>query len=148
MKYIGLYLAAVLLLCLAPMPYGYFTLVRILATVVFGLYAYRCYVAKKEAFTWVFVTLALLFQPFAKVGLGRTVWNIIDVIVAIGLIALFFWERNERKKVETGNVSIAPKDSVKIENDEGNRIMFKLEGTQRPGCFLCQACLPSSNMYL
>ena len=132
MKYIPLYLAAVLLLCLAPMPYGYFTLVRILATVVFGLYAYRCYVAKKEAFTWVFVTLALLFQPFAKVGLGRTVWNIIDVIVAIGLIALFFWERNERKKVEKGNVSIAPKDSVKIENDEGNRIMFKLEGKLAP----------------
>ena len=132
MKYIGLYLAAVLLLCLAPMPYGYFTLVRILATVVFGLYAYRCYVAKKEAFTWVFVTLALLFQPFAKVGLGRTVWNIIDVIVAIGLIVLFFWERNERKKVEKGNVSIAPKDSVKIENDEGNRIMFKLEGKLAP----------------
>ena len=132
MKYIGLYLAAVLLLCLAPMPYGCFTLVRILATVVFGLYAYRCYVAKKEAFTWVFVTLALLFQPFAKVGLGRTVWNIIDVIVAIGLIVLFFWERNERKKVEKGNVSIAPKDSVKIENDEGNRIMFKLEGKLAP----------------
>lgn len=132
MKYVPLYLAAVLLLCLAPMPYGYFTLVRILATVVFGLYAYRCYVAKKEAFTWVFVTLALLFQPFAKVGLGRTVWNIIDVIVAIGLIALFFWERNERKKVEKGNVSIAPKDSVKIKNDEGNRIMFKLEGKLAP----------------
>lgn len=132
MKYVPLYLAAVLLLCLAPMPYGYFTLVRILATVVFGLYAYRCYVAKKEAFTWVFVTLALLFQPFAKVGLGRTVWNIIDVIVAIGLIALFFWERNERKKVEKGNVSIAPKDSVKIENDEGNRIIFKLEGKLAP----------------
>ena len=132
MKYVPLYLAAVLLLCLAPMPYGYFTLVRTLATVVFGLYAYRCYVAKKEAFTWVFVTLALLFQPFAKVGLGRTVWNIIDVIVAIGLIVLFFWERNERKKVEKGNVSIAPKDSVKKENDEGNRIMFKLEGKLAP----------------
>lgn len=132
MKYVPLYLAVVLLLCLAPMPYGYFTLVRILATVVFGLYAYRCYVAKKEAFTWVFVTLALLFQPFAKVGLGRTVWNIIDVIVAIGLIVLFFWERNERKKVEKGNVSITPKDSIKIENDEGNRIMFKLEGKLAP----------------
>lgn len=91
MKYVPLYLAAVLLLCLAPMPYGYFTLVRILATVVFGLYAYKCYVAKKEGLTWVFVTLALLFQPFAKVGLGRTIWNIIDVIVAIGLIVLFFW---------------------------------------------------------
>ena len=76
MKYVPLYLAAVLLICLAPMPYGYYTLVRFLATVVFGIYAYRCYMVKKEGMTWVFVTLALLFQPFAKVALGRDIWNI------------------------------------------------------------------------
>jgi hypothetical protein len=48
MKYLPLYLAAVLLLCLAPMPYGYFTLVRVLATVVFGIYAYRCFAVKRK----------------------------------------------------------------------------------------------------
>ena len=132
MKYVPLYLAAVLLLCLAPMPYGYFTLVRILATVVFGLYAYRCFVAKKEGLTWVFVTLALLFQPFAKVGLGRTVWNIIDVIVAIGLIAMFFWEWNKNKIVEKGKTPISPDDSIKIENIKDNRYEFKLEGKLAP----------------
>ena len=132
MKYVPLYLAAVLLLCLAPMPYGYFTLVRILATVVFGLYAYRCFVAKKEGLTWVFVTLALLFQPFAKVGLGRTVWNIIDVIVAIGLIAMFFWEWNKSKIVEKGRTPINPNGSIKIENVEDNRFEFKLEGKLAP----------------
>ena len=116
MKYIPLYLSAVLLLCLAPMPYGYYTLVRILATVVFCIYAYKCYVAKKEGMTWVFVTLALLFQPFAKVGLGRTVWNIIDVIVAIGLIVLFFMEWKESKKTEKGKPSVSPIDNLKIEN--------------------------------
>ena len=132
MKYVPLYLAAVLLLCLAPMPYGYFTLVRILATVVFGIYAYRCFLTKKEGLTWVFVTLALLFQPFAKVGLGRTVWNIIDVIVAIGLIALFFWEWNKSKIVEKKNAPIPPIDSIKIEKAEDNRIEFKLEGKLAP----------------
>lgn len=132
MKYIPLYLAAVLLLCLAPMPYGYFTLVRVLATVVFGLYAYRCYMAKKEGMTWVFVTLALLFQPFAKVGLGRTIWNIIDVIVAIGLIILFFWEWKGGKKIGKGNVPIPPSDNLKVENVDDNRIEFKLEGKLSP----------------
>ena len=132
MKYVPLYLAAVMLLCLAPMPYGYFTLVRILATVVFGVYAYRCYLAKKEGLTWMFVTLALLFQPFAKVGLGRTVWNVIDVIVAIGLIAMFFWEWNKNKIVEKGRTPIPPIDSIKIENAEDNRIEFKLEGKLAP----------------
>ncbi len=132
MKYVPLYLAAVLLLCLAPMPYGYFTLVRILATVVFGLYAYKCYVAKKEGLTWVFVTLALLFQPFAKVGLGRTIWNIIDVIVAIGLIVLFFWEWKKGKKTGKGNVPIPPSNNIKIEDVEDNRFEFKLEGKLAP----------------
>ena len=132
MKYVPLYLAAVLLLCLAPMPYGYYTLVRFLATVVFGIYAYRCYMAKKEAMTWVFVTLALLFQPFAKVALGREIWNIVDVIVAIGLIALFFWERNEEKKVGKANTPITPNENLKIENTEDNRIEFKLEGKLAP----------------
>ena len=132
MKYVPLYLAVVLLLCLAPMPYGYFTLVRILATVVFGIYAYRCFLAKKEGLTWAFVTLALLFQPFAKVGLGRTVWNVIDVIVAIGLIALFFWEWNKSKIVEKKNTPIPPIDSIKLENTEDNRIEFKLEGKLAP----------------
>jgi hypothetical protein len=33
----------------------------------------------------VFGTLALLFQPFAKIALGRGMWNLVDVVVAIWL---------------------------------------------------------------
>ena len=32
---------------------------------------------------------ALLFQPFVKVALGRTMWNVVDVAVAILLIVLW-----------------------------------------------------------
>lgn len=88
--------------------------------------------AKKEGMTWLFVTLALLFQPFAKVGLGRTIWNIIDVIVAIGLIILFFWEWKGGKKIGKGNVPIPPSDNLKVENVDDNRIEFKLEGKLSP----------------
>ena len=132
MNYVPLYLAAVLLLCLAPMPYGYYTLVRVIATVVFGIYAYKCYVAKKEGLTWVFVTLALLFQPFAKIALGRVIWNVIDVIVAIGLIVLFFWDWKRGNKVEKSYVPISPNDSIKVESNKDNRIEFKLEGKLAP----------------
>ena len=128
MKYIPLYLAAALLLCLAPMPYGYFTLVRFLATVVFGVYAYKYYAAKKEGLTWVFVTLALLFQPFAKVGLGRTIWNIIDVVVAIGLVVLFFMEWKKGGKSPKDNTPIPPKDPSMLGSGADNLIEFKLEG--------------------
>ena len=93
MKHIYIILAAMMLLCLAPMPYGYYMLVRFVAMVVFGVMAYKYYQEKKEILAWVFGILALLFQPFAKIALGRLIWNIVDVLVAIGLIILFFVEK-------------------------------------------------------
>lgn len=86
-----------LLLCLAPMPYGYYSFIRVSALVVFGVLAYKYYNEKKEMLAWTFGFLAVLFQPFAKVALGRVVWNIVDVIVAIGLLILFFYERKSQQ---------------------------------------------------
>lgn len=97
-KQIFLALAALLLLCLAPMPYGYYQLVRFVAMVAFGVMAYKYHEEKKDVLMVVFGALALLFQPFFKVALGRTMWNIVDVIVAIGLIALFFYETKREKE--------------------------------------------------
>lgn len=55
--------------------------------------AYRYYVQHKIALTITFASLALLFQPFIKIALGRTMWNIVDVIVAILLVVLWVKER-------------------------------------------------------
>ena len=95
MKQIYLLLSALLLLCLAPMPYGYYQLVRFVAMVVFGVMAYKYYEEKNNVLSITFVSLALLFQPFFKIVLGRTMWNVVDVAVAIGLIFLYLKERNQ-----------------------------------------------------
>ncbi len=47
MKHVYLILAAMMLLCLTPMPYGYFQLVRFVATVAFGIMAYQYYMKQK-----------------------------------------------------------------------------------------------------
>lgn len=86
-----------LLLCIAPMPYGYYQLVRFVAMVVFGVMAYKYYEEKKSVLAITFGALALLFQPFIKVALGRTMWNVVDVAVAIGLIVLFMIEKGRDK---------------------------------------------------
>lgn len=93
MKQVYLILAAMMLLCLAPMPYGYYILVRYVAMVVFAVMAYQFYNQNKEGLAVVCGALALLFQPFIKIALGRTMWNVVDVIVAIGLVVLFLVER-------------------------------------------------------
>ena len=89
MKQVSAVLSLLLLLCLAPMPYGYYQLVRFVAMVVFGVMAYKYYEEKENVLAITFGALALLFQPFIKVALGRTMWNVVDVVVAIGLIVLF-----------------------------------------------------------
>ena len=98
MMYIYLLLAALLLLCLAPMPYGYYQLVRFVSMVAFAVMAYQFYNEKREGWAICFGTLALLFQPFVKIVLGRTMWNIVDVVVAIILLFMAFNEKNGKDK--------------------------------------------------
>ena len=85
-----LVLAALLLLCLANMPYGFYQLVRFVAMVSFIYFSYEYFKNKQDKFGFVFVVLAILFQPFLKITLGRTIWNILDVMVAIWLVWLAF----------------------------------------------------------
>lgn len=131
MKQVYLILAAMMLLCLAPMPYGYFQLVRFLATLAFGVMAFRYYQERKEWLAYSCGTLALLFQPFYKIALGRTVWNIVDVIVAVGLIALFFYEQKKGDgKTEIKNTT--PPINIIGEPVESNSFEFTLQGKLGP----------------
>ena len=90
MKHILLILAALLLLCLAPLPYGFYQLVRFVMMVAFAVMAYMYYEEKKTEWAVVFGALALLFQPLLKISLGRTLWNIVDVAVAVLLLVVWF----------------------------------------------------------
>ena len=85
---IKLSIAVLLLLCLADMPYGFYTLVRFVSAFAFAYLSYDYFKSKRDGLGFVFAALALLFQPFFKFALGRTIWNIVDVIVAIGLLYL------------------------------------------------------------
>ena len=89
-------LSILFLLCLLDMPYGYFQIVRFAGLVGFGLLAYQANEDKKKEMTIVFIGLALLFQPFFKIALGRQVWNIVDVLVSIFLIATIFMNRQRK----------------------------------------------------
>lgn len=72
--------------CLLDMPYGYFQFVRFIALIGFGILAYKAYKQEKEIEVIVFGALSLLFQPLFKISLDREIWNIVDIIVGIGLL--------------------------------------------------------------
>lgn len=88
-------LAAMLVVCLAPMPYWYYELVRFAAMVAFGVMAYRYNKAENDNLMITFSALAFLFQPFFKIALGRAIWNTVDIAVAILLIMIWMKERKK-----------------------------------------------------
>ena len=129
MKQVYLILAALMLICLAPMPYGYFQLVRFVAMVAFGVMAYQYYMRQKTVATVIFVVLALLFQPIYKIALGRATWNVIDVLMAVLLIGLFVLEKRLEKKTTVSYQQLPPQDQIKLEE---SKIVFKLAGKLSP----------------
>ena len=90
------FFAIALLVCLLPMPYGYFMLVRFAAMIIFGLMALDYYAKQKESIAIFFGSMVVLFQPFIKISLGRTMWNVVDVVMAIVLLVI--WYKNYQRK--------------------------------------------------
>jgi len=94
-KAIKLILAVLFFLCLADMPYAYYQFVRFVGLVGFAILAYQASQEGRQTEMIIYGGLALLFQPFFKIALGREIWNIVDVIVGIGLIASIFIKPKE-----------------------------------------------------
>jgi hypothetical protein len=86
MKIASFTIALLLFICLADMPYGYYQFVRLAAAIFFVSAAMQEFQTDRNQLGLIFIGLAILFQPLLKISLGRELWNIIDVIVGIGLI--------------------------------------------------------------
>jgi hypothetical protein len=90
-------LAVLLLICVIPLPYGYYQLIRFMAVVGFAILAYYEYERKNIPLVIVFAGLMILFQPLGKIPLGREVWNIVDMFVAAWLLVTVFVKKRISK---------------------------------------------------
>jgi len=93
---IKIILSLIFMLCLLQMPYGYYQVVRFAGMLGFGLLAYFSQKQNETPEVIIYIALVLLFQPFIKIALGRTIWNVVDVLVSVGLILSLF---TNKKKV-------------------------------------------------
>ena len=75
------------------MPYGYYMFVRFVAMVTFGVMAYQYIQQNRKGWAATFGGLALLFQPFIKIALGKVMWNVVDVVAAVLLIGVWIKEK-------------------------------------------------------
>jgi hypothetical protein len=79
-------LSLLLFICLLDMPYGFYQVVRFVALIGFAILAYQALQEGRQTEVIIYALLAILFQPIFKIALGRDLWNVVDVIVGVGLI--------------------------------------------------------------
>jgi hypothetical protein len=77
------------------MPYGYYQLVRFCSFLGFVFLSYNANQKGNQNVMIIYAGLAMLFQPFLKIALGRELWNFVDIIVGVGLIVSLFIKKNK-----------------------------------------------------
>jgi hypothetical protein len=92
---IKIVLAILFFLCLVEMPYGFYQFVRFAGLIGFAILAYQANQQGRQTEMIIYGGLALLFQPFFKISLGRQMWNVVDIVVGIGLLISIFMKPKE-----------------------------------------------------
>jgi hypothetical protein len=107
-------LGAVLLLIAAAgkHPYGFYMVLRLVITVGAVYWAWRVYKVGQRAWTWMFVAVALLLNPFLPIRMQRAQWQQIDLYLGILLIGWsgywIFRKREDADKPVRANGSHNP----------------------------------------
>lgn len=80
-------------------PYGYYTLLHWICSVVFAYSAVSAFTMNRVAWTWIFGVLAGLYNPIFGVHLDRSTWigvNLFTIAVIVGA-AVIFWRPSSKK---------------------------------------------------
>ena len=83
--------SAMLFLALLDLPYGYYTFLRVVITIISVYYAYWIYeeIKKQGFWFWGLIAIIILFNPIIPIHLGyKSIWAIIDIIAGLFFISL------------------------------------------------------------
>jgi Family of unknown function (DUF6804) len=87
--------ALLLFVALGQHPYGYYTFLRWATCIAAIFVAWVAWHSAAQWATWVFVGIAILFNPLAPVYLHRSTWRPIDIICALAFVGSLAIERRE-----------------------------------------------------
>jgi len=95
--YLGLGL--LLLIAAAPLPYGFYTFTKIVVCGFSSVLAYQNFTItdNKSIWSWFFLFVAILFNPFITIHMEKEIWMVIDI--ALGIFFLFL--ASKRKNIES-----------------------------------------------
>ena len=81
--YLAIIVAIMLLIAIAPLPYGYYQFLRWVVCGVAVFIAYSAYTWGKIWAVWLFGIVAVLFNPIIPIHLTKEIWQPIDLVCAL-----------------------------------------------------------------
>jgi len=73
------FVIVLLVLAATPLPYGFYTLIRIIVCLFMAWAAVIFFKKEVETLPWIFIALAVLFNPIIPVYLSKEIWVVIDL---------------------------------------------------------------------
>lgn len=83
MKNLKIICSVLLLIALFNNPYGYYQILKWVITLSSAYIANYYFKNNNEKYGWIFVSIAILYNPIIPIHLVRETWEIINVITAI-----------------------------------------------------------------
>ncbi len=81
--------AGLSVIALAPLPYGFYMFLKIAVSACAGMTAYlKFHTGQRGVLVWIFVALAILFNPIVPVHLTKEIWMFFNIVSA----SLFFFQ--------------------------------------------------------
>lgn len=79
-----------LLLALADLPHGYYSFLRIVITIIAGLNTFILLDGGNKILFYIFISIAILFNPFIPIYLNKATWAPIDVLAGLFFLVTVF----------------------------------------------------------
>lgn len=68
-----------LFLAVLPLPYGFYNLLRVIACAIFSWAAYISFEKNASTLPWIFIVLAIIFNPIIKIYFPKEIWVIVNI---------------------------------------------------------------------
>lgn len=96
-------ISALLFLAVAPMPYGFYTFVRIIVCGSAGLMCYQLWnTGYRGTWLWVWGIVAILFNPVAVIHMTKEVWMAVDALAG-GVFAFSAYQKYKEEQHGKGS---------------------------------------------
>lgn len=96
-----LFLSLGLFIALAPMPYGYYSILRLIISLSTRYIAYKCFKTKDiQIWALFFTFISILFNPLLPINMEKGIWSIIDA--CLGVLFVLLSRASYQNKQDTG----------------------------------------------